>query len=150
MKLILSGLLIALSLFSFACKSSSNNPVTTTNEFSGTFNLSSFTTTGSTYDSLIVSMNLTGNNNILGGTGTITYGKHQAGNDLKIVISGNATGSYSDSNLGVTITDKVTNNRFIYTGTKSSSSSSSYQGGALIITSTDTLTFASETVFKSN
>ncbi|MCL5027566.1 MAG: hypothetical protein M1480_00955 [Bacteroidetes bacterium] len=149
MKSILTGLLIALSLFSFACKSNSDNPVSSTDTFSGTFNLSSFTTTGTTYDSLIVSMNLTGNNDILSGTGSITYGKHQAGNDLKIVINGNAAGSYSDSNIGVTITDKVTNNRFIYTGTKTSSSSS-YQGSALIITATDTLTFASETVYKSN
>ncbi len=122
---------------------------TNTNTFNGTYDLSVWNSTGTTYDSLIVSMNLTGTNGVLGGTGSINYGKHDTGGDTKIIINGAATGAYSDSNLGVVITDKVTSNKFIYNGTKSSSSSG-YQGDALIITSTDTLTFGNTSVYKSN
>ena len=151
MKYFLSGLLITISLLALNCKSNSDNPVTTsTNTYSGVFNISSFTYTGSTVDSIVVSLNLNGNNGILSGTGTITYGRHETGNDIKIVVKGNAAGAYSDSNINVSVTDNTTSNKFVYSGTNSSANSTNYSGTALIITSTDTLTFTGISLYKSN
>ena len=146
---ILSVLLVVASFT--GCKKSSDNPVSTTNEYTGTWKIYSYSSTNGIVDSIVVNLNMNGNNGVLTGSGNIVYGTNKSSSNLAIVINGNLTGAYSDSNISVVVTDKVTSNKFTYAGTKQSTSSGlGYTGNAVIITSADTLDVTDLTFYKSN
>jgi len=132
------------------CKKDSDNTITpTTSQYKGTWEISNYTTVNYIQDSIIVKLSMDGNNGALTGTGNIVYGTNKSGSTVVIVINGNITGSYTDSNLSIIVTDKTTANRFTYSGTKQASlAGQSYVGNGAIITSTDTTNLGSLTFFK--
>lgn len=133
----------------FGCSKNSDNPVTTTNEYTGTWKIYSYVSSSGKVDSIVVNLNMNGNNGALTGSGNVVYGTNKTGSDIQIVIDGNLTGAYSDSNISVVVTDKVTSNKFTFAGTKKSDSSG-YTGNAVIITGTNTFDVSDLTFYKSN
>ena len=141
-------ILMFVSAFFTGCNKDTDNSVTTPSAYKGTWIINSYTYVNSTVDSINVSLNMDGNNGVLTGTGTIVHGTNKTGSTVVQSISGNIAGGYNSTSISLTVTDKTTSNRFVYSGTQQQSTTLSYVGTAIIYTSTDTTLLGQLTFFK--
>jgi hypothetical protein len=138
----LSAIFIAALILFVGCKDS-ENPASSNNSTNTLTGIWGMNYLGNSNDTLSVTLNINGTNNSIGGNGSVIYTQVIGGTYRRLEGSGTLLGTYSDSNINVTISD------FNFNGNKSGTN---YIGTATYIraflSGTDTLIIDNATLIK--
>lgn len=141
--------------------SKKDDPVSTqTNDalITGKWQMEFSITSLNTYDSLGLKLNVAGNDGTFSGTGDFSYLKREGSTSTRNTFTDDAKGTYSESELKITLKSSISGNTFTFTGTretsalfllKNNSSTTKYIGTVNLLLDGKTTEFTNISIFKS-
>lgn len=149
MKIYKSILLFVFTLLFVSCSNDDDNPTETQSPLNGNWEISQSVTGGSSPYSLDVNLNLTFSGNVVSGSGTIIHSQTSGGTTFTVTLQNSISGSYSDPNINITLSNSSAGSSFTYNGTWNTKNVN-FTGTVTINDGNEVSTYESVSLFKNN